>query len=113
MVIDGKKVHLSGVAKPAGGNHSVQAPEERKSPGTCWALNKWLYGMRPAAMSWEEEDAMKLESMGMASTTAEDVASVHGDDFVVTGPKVRADNIKGKVKPGDFGERPTTTRRSS
>lgn len=59
LVIDVQKAHLNWVVKLGDGNHSVQAPAERKKPGKCWKLNKWLYSMRPAAMAWEEDYATK------------------------------------------------------
>lgn len=63
--------------KSEDGNGLIQAPDERKSPGKCWKLKKWLYVMRPAARAWE---ATKLEPLGtsrgkVAPTCFDDGAS--------------------------------------
>lgn len=60
---------LKGPLKRSGeaedGKHRVQAPKERRSPGKCWRLKKWLCGMRQAARAWVEDCAEKLETLGM------------------------------------------------
>ena len=90
MFIDVKKAHLN--AKLEDDEHVyVDLPDEAGAAGKCGKLRRWLYGMRPAASSWEREYSERLEAAGYirgksAPTTFFNPASrsrcvVHGDDF--------------------------------
>ena len=107
LVLDVKKAHLNGVVKPEDGRHYVQAPDERRKPGMCWRLRRWLYGMRPAARAWEDDYAERLEAEGMLrgkaaptcfwSKALQTRALVHGDDFVIAGPDAGIRYIQRKM----------------
>ena len=108
LVLDVKKAHLNGVVQPEDGRRYVEAPEERRKPGVCWRLRRWLYGMRPAARAWEDDYAEKLATEGMVRGKAAPTcfwgkdlqtrALVHGDDFVVAGPEAGVNHIRNKMQ---------------
>ena len=89
MLIDAKKAHLNAKCQ---GDVYVRLPPECGCPeGSIAKLNYRLYGMRPAAVNWENFYAPKLEEKGFRRGEAcgvsfynpeMDVAlAVHGDDF--------------------------------
>ena len=94
MFFDIKKAHLNG---KCGEDEFVYvvAPAGRGSTGMWWRLNRWLYGMRPAASAWEADYSEKLSKFGMtkgksAPTVFYDEGRdlrcvVHGDDFSFLG----------------------------
>ncbi len=57
----------------------------------CWRLERWLYGMRPAASAWEADYSEKLKALGMVKGGGNPTAFynpekemrcvVHDDDF--------------------------------
>ena len=69
----------------------VELPPEDSKPGMCARLNRWLYGMRPAASTWEKDYTDKFESIGFSrgssaptvfyNRSLEVRCVVHGDDF--------------------------------
>ncbi len=94
MLIDVKKAHLNGFVEP-GELAYVSLPDGCCAPGRCGRLNRWLYGMRPAASAWEKDFTDKLKAMGFkagksAPTVVFDEGRgsrcvVHGDDFTFLG----------------------------
>jgi hypothetical protein len=93
-LIDVKKAHLNGKV----GDDTwacIELPEEDAEPGMCGRLNRWLYGMRPAAKAWEEDYANKLVGVGLKRGIVSPTCFfhpawglrivVHGDDFTITG----------------------------
>lgn len=108
-LVDVKKAHLSGVVKPEDESHYAQALEERRVPGKCWKLKKWLCGSRPAeTRACEEAYTEKLETLGTRRRKAAPTyffdelsrtrASVHSDDFMVAGPKMGVEREWFEVK---------------
>jgi hypothetical protein len=94
MFIDVKKAHLNGFLEP-GELAYVSLPDGCCAPGRCGRLNRWLYGMRPAASAWEKDFTDRLKAMGFkAGKSAPTVffdegrgirCVVHGDDFTFLG----------------------------
>jgi hypothetical protein len=120
-LIDVKKAHLNGKV----GDDTwacIELPEEDAEPGMCGRLERWLYGMRPAAKAWEEDYAAKLIGAGFKRGVASPTCFfhptwglrivVHGDDFTITGKQRHLDEftrlmgdwylmtVKGTVGPG-------------
>lgn len=93
MLIDVKKAHLY---PDCVGDVFIELPEEAQAGPDCVGkLKKMLYGLRSAAVSWENHYAGKLESVGFERGAATPVAFyhrerdlsvvVHGDDFTFVG----------------------------
>ena len=90
MFIDVSESHLY-ASVDAGANAYVDLPPECSKPGVCGKLQYWLYGMRPASHSWQEEYTRRLVGMGFVAgevspccfyRETDDVSCVvHGDDF--------------------------------
>jgi hypothetical protein len=120
-LIDVKKAHLNGkVGEDVWA--CIELPEEDAEPGMCGRLNRWLYGMRPAAKAWEEDYAAKLIGAGFKRGVASPTCFfhpmwglrivVHGDDFTITGKQRKLDEftklmgewylmtVKGTLGPG-------------
>lgn len=102
MFIDVKKAHLNGrCEEPV----YVELPMGFK--GQFARINRWLYGMRKAAVSWEDDFADKLTCEGFqrgqgAPTVFFNPVSgvrlvVHGDDFTFAGIDKELQAIKGKM----------------
>ena len=107
MFIDIKKAHLNGVLGP-GEVAYVSLPDGCCQPGTCGRLNRWLYGMRPAANAWERDFTEKLGKLGFmkgeSATTSfynpvtQARCVVHGDDFTFLGWESDLKNVAEKLK---------------
>ena len=92
--IDVKKAHLNGIVED-GEKIYVELPADDAKAGMCARLNRWLYGMRPAASAWEKDYAEKFESVGFSRGVSaptvffnpelEVRCVVHGDDFTFLG----------------------------
>ena len=105
MFIDVRKAHLNAECLE---EVFVELPEEFHELGRYAKIKRWLYGMRKAAASWEDEYAVKLEAEGFsrgrsAPTVFYNKASgvrlvVHGDDFTATGPKPELDWFEAILK---------------
>ena len=88
-----KKAHLnSPCAEPV----YIDLPGEcNEKEGKCGKLNFWLYGFRPAAVSWEKHYSEKLVSEGFVKGEGHGVVFynkerdvsvvIHGDDFMFCG----------------------------
>ena len=82
----------------------IELPEEDYEEGKYGRLRRWLYGMRPAAKAWVDDNAEKLESTGFLRGKAAPTVFhfpgskvrivVHGDDFTVTGKQQHLDMVK-------------------
>ena len=85
----------------------VELPEERREPGKCAKLKKWLYGTRGAAQGWGEEYSSRLRSWGFQQGTANPCAfrhddhdvdvTVHGDDFIILGTTAGLDWFRSRM----------------
>ena len=92
LFVDATKAHLNGKCES---DAFVELPEEIREPGYCAKLKFWLYGMRPAARSWEDTYAEKFMSYGFEQGVSAPTVFyhrekqmecvVHGDDFTVLG----------------------------
>ncbi len=71
LPVDVKKVHLSGSVKH---DDWAFAPLLAEAGGGAALLQRWLYGMQPAAKAWEEDYAANSVSVefarGLAAPTA-------------------------------------------
>lgn len=66
-----------------------------KVKGKCGNLKRWMYGMRPAASAWEQDNFKTLGEFGMAKGVSTPTmfhsvergiqCVVHGDDFAFLG----------------------------
>ena len=65
MLIDVKKAHLYGELEDHG-SAFVLPPDGECEQGKCWRLRRWLYGLRPAASSWEKHYSKTLVDMDFA-----------------------------------------------
>ena len=91
MLIDIKKAHLNGFLTKDECAF-VMLPNSK-----CVRLRRWLYGMRPAASTWEKDYSEKLSALGFKKGVAAPTVFycesknvrcvVHGDDFTFTGKK--------------------------
>ena len=99
--VDVKKAHLNGICEEEAW---IELPKEFERWGKYARLRRWLYGMRKAASSWEEDYSKKLESAGFrrgvaASTLFHHPVSgvklvVHGDDFTFAGVAKELDRVE-------------------
>ena len=79
-----------------------------EAEGGVARLERWLYGMRPAAKAWEEDYAEKLRASGYVQGQAAptvfrepvgDVSLVvHGDDFTALGPIEELNKLVATIK---------------
>ena len=106
LFVDVKKAHLNGKV-PENEYVYVEAPEGTSSPGKCWKLRRWLYGMRPAAHAWEIDYSNHLKGFGMSKGLSAPTVFyceekqlrcvVHGDDFTALGPKEELDKFEASM----------------
>ena len=93
MLVDARKVYPSGICED---DVYIELLEEcGLGPDKCGKLNYWLYGLRPAAATWEKLYSEKIGSVGFQRGLAcgvlfyhadKDLAlEVHGDDFTFCG----------------------------
>ena len=107
LIIDVRKAHLNGICED---KVYVRIPPESKlaKPGKCGRLNRWLYGMRPAAQAWQKDYTGKLESVGFQVGRASKVVFyheewqvrlvVHGDDFTFVGEQEDLNRVEALMK---------------
>ena len=104
MFINVRKAHLNAKCDE---EEWVELPEEFDNYGRYAKLRRWLYGMRKAASSWEEDYADKLVKDGFArgksaptvfwnrSTGVKLV--VHGDDFTFSGTRKEQEKMRRRM----------------
>ena len=101
MFVDVKKAHLNAECDE---EEWVELPMEFWKWGRYARLRRWLYGMRRAAVGWEDHYAEKLESIGFRrgigapTVFVNEVTGVrvvvHGDDFTFAGVKDELIKVK-------------------
>ena len=105
MFLDVRKAHLNAVCKV---DAYVTLPSEFDAKGKCGKLERWLYGMRPAAAGWEDDYAEKLEAVGFERGVAAPTVFyhrkkgirvvVHGDDFTFSGTRSQLIKMRSEIK---------------
>ena len=110
MVLDISRAYFNAKRDPDVDPTYVELPDEDplKSQGMCAQLRVHMYGTRAAAEGWHSEYSSTMESMGFMRGDASAcvfrhptkrlVASVHGDDFTVAGPKDLLDWMKSEMQ---------------
>ena len=103
MVIDISRAYFNAKRDPDDNPTYVELPDEDplKAKGMCAKLRVHMYSTRAAADGWHSECSSTMEAMGFLRGDASAcvfrhltrrlVASVHGDDFTVAGPKHQLD----------------------
>ncbi len=94
LFVDVKKAHLNGKVFE---DELAYVALPTEAGGGVPRLQRWLYGMRPAARAWEEDYAAKLVGAGFwRGVSAPTVfwhpltdmsIVVHGDDVAARGPE--------------------------
>ena len=105
IFLDVRKAHLNGKCDE---EEWVELPEEMWEFGRYARLRRWLYGMRKAAVNWEEDYAKRLEEVGFRrgrgaptvflNKMTEVRIVVHGDTFVVSGCRDELEKVKGMME---------------
>ena len=105
MFVDVKKAHLNAKCEE---EVWVELPKEMWKWGRFARLKRWLYGMRKAAVGWEEDYAAKLVGAGFrrgigAPTVFFNPKTkvrvvVHGDDFTFAGERRELEEVRGKME---------------
>ena len=110
MVIDISRAYFNAKKDEDGNPTYVELPEEdpAKASGMCGKLRVHMYGTRAAADGWHCEYSQTLEAMGFQKGDASAcvfrhaprriVATVHGDDFTIAGPKHQLDWMKEQMQ---------------
>ena len=110
MVLDISRAYFNAKRDPDEDPTYVELPDEDplKAKGMCGQLRVHMYGTRAAAEGWHSEYSSTMESMGFLRGDASAcvfrhptkrlVASVHGDDFTVAGPKNLLDWMKAEME---------------
>ena len=110
MVLDISRAYFNAKRDPDEDPTYVELPDEDplKAQGMCGQLRVHMYGTRAAADGWHSEYSSTMEAMGFLrgdasacvfrQPTRRLVASVHGDDFTVAGPKRQLDWMKAEMQ---------------
>ena len=110
MVLDISRAYFNAKRDPDEDPTYVELPDEDplKAQGMCGRLRVHMYGTRAAADGWHSEYSSTMEAMGFLrgdasacvfrQPTRRLVASVHGDDFTVAGPKRQLDWMKAEMQ---------------
>ena len=110
MVIDISRAYFNAKKDDDLNPTYVELPDEDagKSKGLCAKLRVHMYGTRAAADGWHCEYSQTMTEMGFMKGDASAcvfrnqsrriVATVHGDDFTIAGPKNQLDWMKGQME---------------
>ena len=106
MIVDISRAYFNAKKSEDDSPTYVDIPQEdpRKATGDCGLLRVHMYGTRAAADGWHGEYSTTLIDLGFQRGNASAcvfrhvgkrmVASVHGDDFTIAGPKKHLDQLK-------------------
>ena len=110
MVLDISRAYFNAKKDEGVDPTYVELPREDpdRAEGFCGLLRVHMYGTRAAADGWHNECSRTLEEMGFLRGDASAcvfrqadrrlVASVHGDDFCVCGPKRQLDWMRDEMR---------------
>ena len=110
MVVDISRAYFNASKEGDGDPKYVELPDEDpdKDRGLCGMLNVHMYGTRAAADGWHGEYSATMAEMGFSRGDASAcvfrnadrrlIASVHGDDFTIAGPKHQLDWMRQQME---------------